>query len=458
MTIQIFNTIKDIDVGDHLCCLYRTEEEHRALISPFIRQGLERREKVIYIVDTHTANTVQAYLTEEGVDVKSYLEQGQLNFLTANESYVQDGAFNPDKMINLLQTETDKALAGGYTALRVTGEMTWALRQFPGSERLIEYETKLNFFFPNSKALAICQYDMRQFTPELLLEVLRTHPIAVVGTEIYHNFYYISPSELSKGLDPAKTLRHWLDNLADRKEIEMRYLNAFNQSEFYRDLLSHDINNILQAILSISESCARQSNQGTNLELINSTLAKIKQQIDRGAKLIGQIYKIAQLEKNKLPLEPIEVMDVLRKALNYIKGSADPKKLSIKIDCALNEIYVQANSILLDVFENLLHNAIKHNKSPKVEILIRISKYIKGEMDYCMLEFADNGIGIPDDRKQIIFKGKYRPGDMETGMGLGLSLVKSAIDSYGGEVSVKNRVKGDYSQGSNFIVLLPLYH
>jgi signal transduction histidine kinase len=47
---------------------------------------------------------------------------------------------------------------------------------------------------------------------------------------------------------------------------------------------------------------------------------------------------------------------------------------------------------------------------------------------------------------------------METGMGLGLSLVKSAIDSYGGEVSVKNRVKGDYSQGSNFIILLPLYH
>jgi KaiC/GvpD/RAD55 family RecA-like ATPase len=107
--ILIYNSTKDIQVGDHLCCLYKTEEEHHAVILPYIRQGLEKREKVIYIVDTHTANTVLAYLRDDGIDVDFYLEEGQLDLLTANESYVQDGIFNPDKMIDLLQAETDKA-------------------------------------------------------------------------------------------------------------------------------------------------------------------------------------------------------------------------------------------------------------------------------------------------------------------------------------------------------------
>jgi signal transduction histidine kinase len=455
MTIRVYPSIKDIEVGDHLCCLYKTEEEHRALILSYIRQGLQNHEKVIYIIDTHTANTVFAYLIDDGVDVNSYLEQGQLQFLTSDESYLQDGVFNPDKMINLLQDEIQKALAKGYTALRITGEMTWALRQLPGSERLIEYETKLNFFFPNSKALALCQYDMNQFSPELLLEVVRTHPIVVIGTEIYHNFYYIPPSDLSKGLEPAKTLRYWLENLKERKQIEMKYLNAYNQSEFYRDLLAHDINNIFQSILFISEHCARQPNPGPNLELIKNTFSKIEQQIDRGTKLISTIYKIAQLESSQIPLERTEVLEILHKAIEYIESSANPKKIDIKLDCELETLYTQANSILLDVFENLLYNAIKHNKSPSVEIEVRVSRYSKREIVYLKVEFMDNGIGIPDDQKQIIFQRKYRSGSLETGMGLGLSLVKNAIDSYKGEIYIKNRVKGDYTQGSNFIVLLP---
>jgi len=393
--ILIYNSTKDIQVGDHLCCLYKTEEDHHAVILPYIRQGLEKREKVIYIVDTHTANTVLAYLRDDGIDVDFYLEEGQLNLLTANESYVQDGIFNPDKMIDLLQAETDKALAEGYAALRVTGEMTWALRDLPGSERLIEYETKLNFFFPNSKALAICQYDMNQFDPELLLNVLRTHPIAVIGTEIYKNFYYIPPKELSKDTEPSITLQYWIDNLIERKEIEMKYQQTYNQSEFYRDLLSHDINNILQVILSTAERVEIEK----NLEVIESAVSSIKKQIERGSSLISTIHKISQLESSKVTLESIDAMELLNKAIKSIIGSFSSRKVKIEIECILKNLYVQANSILLDVLENLLHNAVKHNQSSTAEVLIRISRQVKGEINYVKLEFIDNGLGIPEEKK-----------------------------------------------------------
>lgn len=180
-------------VGDHLSFIYKTEEEHRAVLTPFLRQGLERGEKVLYIVDSHTADTILSYLRDDELDVEAYLASGQLVILSSDDVYMHQGIFDPDRLIALFEEETDRALAEGYPALRITGEMTWALRGLPGCERLIEYEARLNKFFPGSQCLAICQYNRRRFSPEVLLKVLGTHPISIIGTDIYNNIYYTLP-------------------------------------------------------------------------------------------------------------------------------------------------------------------------------------------------------------------------------------------------------------------------
>jgi len=219
--------LKDLGPGDHLCCIYETEEEHRAVLTPFLRQGLERGEKVLYIVDDRTAEVILDYLRKDGLDVEPYLDRGQLSILTRDEAYVRGGTFDPDAMIALLERETKQALAEGCAALRVTGEMSWALRGLPGSERLIDYEAKLNQFLPGRQCLAICQYDRRRFEPAVLLDVLRTHPIAVIGAEVYDNLYYMPPDEL-RGAEPkASELEHWIRNLAERQ----RTVNALRESE-----------------------------------------------------------------------------------------------------------------------------------------------------------------------------------------------------------------------------------
>lgn len=141
-----------LQAGDHLCCLYASEEEHRTLLAPFMRQGLERHEKVLYIADDHTAGHIIAYLTSDGVEVKPYLQGGQLSVLSSDESYVHAGVFDPDRMIALLRSETERAAGQGYKALRVTGEMSWALKGLPGSERVVEYEAKLNTFSRAARA------------------------------------------------------------------------------------------------------------------------------------------------------------------------------------------------------------------------------------------------------------------------------------------------------------------
>lgn len=73
---SLLTEISKLKPGDHLCCIYETEEEHRALLTPYLRQGLERNEKVVYIVDARTAETVLGYLREDGLDPQPYLEGG----------------------------------------------------------------------------------------------------------------------------------------------------------------------------------------------------------------------------------------------------------------------------------------------------------------------------------------------------------------------------------------------
>lgn len=213
-------TLENLKPGDHLCCIYTTDEEHRAVTTPFLRQGLEGNEKVVYIIDARTAETILDYLREDGLDVAPYLERGQLNILSQDDAYTKHGVFDPGAMIALLQREMDQALEEGYKALRVSGEMSWALRGLPGSDRLIEYENRLNQFLPGSRCSAICQYDRRRFDPEVLLDVLRTHPIAFIGTTLYENFYHIPPDEMLGDNLAAATLQHWLDNLEHRKRTE----------------------------------------------------------------------------------------------------------------------------------------------------------------------------------------------------------------------------------------------
>ena len=231
-----FRTITELKPGAHLCCLYSTEEEHQAVLTPFLRRGLEQGEKVLYIMDINTAKVILGYLRAEGLEVDPYLARGQLGLLSVTDAYMRDSHFNPDGMIALLRTETERALAEGYTALRVTGEMTWALRGQSGADQLIEYEAKLNTFFPGSQCLAICQYDQRRFDPAVLLEALVTHPTVVIGTEVFDNIYYIPPTELLGPNRLAATLCRWRGNLATRKQTEAALRAERDKAQKYLDV------------------------------------------------------------------------------------------------------------------------------------------------------------------------------------------------------------------------------
>jgi signal transduction histidine kinase len=115
-----------------------------------------------------------------------------------------------------------------------------------------------------------------------------------------------------------------------------------------------------------------------------------------------------------------------------------------------------ANELLSEVFENILINSIKYNRNRIVKIEILGSVIDIHNKSYVKIEFKDNGIGIDDARKEIIFQETSMKSRHSRGMGIGLSLVAKLIELYGGNIWVENRIRGDSTKGSNFIVIIPL--
>jgi PAS domain S-box-containing protein len=292
-------TLIDLEPGDHLCCIYETEEEHRALLTPFLRQGLERGEKVIYIVDAHTAEIIKGYLQDDGMEVEPYLASGQMSILSVDDAYMRDGVFEPDAMITLLRSETERALAQGYTTLRVTGEMSWALRGLSGSERLIEYEAKLNEFFPSSKCIAICQYDKQRFESELLLDVLATHPIAVIGTEVFDNFYYIPPGDFLGPNTATAKLKSWLHNLAHRKGAEERIKQKTEFLNLVLESLPHPF-----YVIDAFDYTIKVANYAAHLGRLSkeTTCYALTHRSDKPCGSEGHPCPLEQLKKTKQPV------------------------------------------------------------------------------------------------------------------------------------------------------------
>jgi hypothetical protein len=203
--------------GDHYCGIYRTDEDQRKIITSFVREGVARGEKMFYLVNLQTADELCETLRRAGIAVDALIENCQLVIMTAKDAYLRSGQFDPEAMIKLLADETDKALAEGYPALRATGEMTWALAGEPGSERLIEYEARINGLFKDRKFYAICQYDRRRFDPEMLLDILHTHPKVLHGMNGFDNsrMYFIPPELFLERDRQSATLDTWLRNLSN---------------------------------------------------------------------------------------------------------------------------------------------------------------------------------------------------------------------------------------------------
>lgn len=241
------------------------------------------------------------------------------------------------------------------------------------------------------------------------------------------------------------------EDITEHKKAEDVISEEKKISDLYLDLMSHDINNMNQIGIGFLELALDQ------LELDEKGRALLLRSMgamESSSRLIDNLKKLQKAKSGELHSQVIDIGGVLADVCeNY---SHIPGR-SITIEYAPVEGYrVIANELLYDVFSNLVGNAIKHTTEDPVICISVIAAYEDNKMFYKIV-VEDNGPGIPDDLKVRIFHRHLRGDTKAKGSGIGLYLVKTLVDSYNGRLWVEDRVRGDRSGGSKFVVMLPAY-
>lgn len=188
----------------HACAFFHTKEEEYRVLLPFIMEGFERGDRNFHIVQPERRAAHLERLRQAGVDIEAAQAQGQLEVLTWDDTYLKDGRFDQDLMIATLL----KMIAPGNTPpgkiSRNFANMEWALADRPGAHDLVEYETRLNRALPEQHDPVVCTYDLSQFDASVVIDILRTHPMVIIGGILQENPFFVPAEQMLAEIEARK--------------------------------------------------------------------------------------------------------------------------------------------------------------------------------------------------------------------------------------------------------------
>lgn len=182
----------------HICAFFDSERQEYDCLVPYFEEGLARGEQVVTIRDAkHCGGHVAKLRTAGRFAVDDAVASNHLRVVASEETYLQDGVFEVDRMYRMIETTLLEARDKGMR-VRTCGDMSWALRELPGTDELMEYESKVNDLLTEHDCTLMCVYDINKFSGRAVMDVLATHPTVLMGDRIYENPYYVPPAEYLK--------------------------------------------------------------------------------------------------------------------------------------------------------------------------------------------------------------------------------------------------------------------
>ncbi len=181
---------------NHVCAFFNTiDEEHRVLGS-FYKDGLDRGEKAAHIVDPANREEHLKRLAEAGIHVQEMMDTGQLEVLPWTDAYVRDRRFDQDAMLATVEKLIQSGAAAGYALTRLVGHhMDWLFLDKPATYNLVEYEARLNHVLSKHNDPVICNYNPSKFGATVAMDIMRTHPLVIIGGLLRENPFFVPPEQ-----------------------------------------------------------------------------------------------------------------------------------------------------------------------------------------------------------------------------------------------------------------------
>ncbi len=240
----------------------------------------------------------------------------------------------------------------------------------------------------------------------------------------------------------------------ENAKMYQKQVEVAQRTRFLSDIIAHDINNYNQAVTSY-------------LQMALSTDIDPAKAVDYLERATGAAWGISELiqradrltlieEEGGKNLGPVDLGEVLRESMAEVMRDSSEKDVKFNLDLAKQRYFVSGNELVNEIFSNILANAVQYDPHESISVDLSIGEFFVDYRRYWCVSIADNGIGIPDSKKNIVF-GRLSGGVKgPPALGLGLSIVRTIVEAYHGMVWVEDRVPSDHSKGSVFRVALPM--
>jgi MEDS: MEthanogen/methylotroph, DcmR Sensory domain len=187
-----------VDLGEHrhICAFFKDLDEQHRVLRSFIKEGFERGDKAFHIIDPELRADHLRRLTEAGIDVEQAMSRGQLELRRWQDAYLRDDSFDQDAMLALLEEVLQSGAAAGYPLTRFISRVEMGLVDKAGADSWLEYETRVNYVVPKYDNPVICTYDLSKFSAGLVMDMMRTHPVVIIGDVLQENPFFVPPDQL----------------------------------------------------------------------------------------------------------------------------------------------------------------------------------------------------------------------------------------------------------------------
>jgi MEDS: MEthanogen/methylotroph, DcmR Sensory domain len=179
----------------HICAFFNSVDEQARVLRSFVKDGFERGDKAFHILDPELWADHLKRLAEAGIDVERAMGTGQLELRRWQDAYLRDDRFDEDAMLALLEEVLQSGAAAGYPLTRFISCVEAALIEKAGVESWLEYETRVNYVVPKYDDPVICTYDLSKFSAGMVMDMMRTHPVVIIGGVLQENPFFVPPDQ-----------------------------------------------------------------------------------------------------------------------------------------------------------------------------------------------------------------------------------------------------------------------
>jgi len=209
-------SLADSHLGEvrHVCAFFNNDDEEYRVLLPFIKDGFECGDKAVHVVNPDQRDDHLRRLTAFGIDPSAGERSGQLEIRINTEAYLKDGCFDKDRMLAAFEQIASGSAKGDFPLSRICCRMDWAIEDRSYIDDLVEFESRVNDVWRRHDDAVVCTYHLGKFGGDAVIDIMRTHPMIIIGGILQRNPFFLPPEEFLPELRERRAMRTSMSSAA----------------------------------------------------------------------------------------------------------------------------------------------------------------------------------------------------------------------------------------------------